>query len=88
MARRDPTSDLVTLEDAAKLDPDEFPAEVVDGRLMPVSRGTWRHGAITLNAGVLLKNYAKANGGWVVAVGDLGRSFGITQRSCVALTSV
>ena len=70
MARRDPTSDLVTLEDAAKLDPDEFPAEVVDGRLMPVSRGTWRHGAITLNAGVLLKNYAKANGGWVVAVGD------------------
>jgi Uma2 family endonuclease len=72
MARRDPTADLVTLEDAAKLDPDEFPAEVVDGRLMPVSRGTWRHGAVALNAGVLLKQYAKANGDWVVAVCDPG----------------
>jgi hypothetical protein len=29
MARRDPTSDLVTLEDAAKLDPDEFSADIV-----------------------------------------------------------
>jgi Uma2 family endonuclease len=72
MARRDPTPGLVTLEDAAKLDPDEFPAEVVDGRLVPMSKGTWRHGRIMLNAGVVLRVYAKAHGGWIVATGDPG----------------
>jgi Uma2 family endonuclease len=72
MARRDPSPELVTLEEAAKLDPDEFPAEVVDGRLTPVLRGTWRHGAVTANVAFALKLFTREHAGWIVATADPG----------------
>jgi Uma2 family endonuclease len=72
MARRDPDDGLVTLEDAAKLDPDAFPADVVDGRLVPVTKGTWRHGRIVAKTVHLLMLYADVHGGWSVATADPG----------------
>jgi Uma2 family endonuclease len=72
MARRDTISRDITFEDAAKLDPDEFPAELEEGRLVPVSRGTWRHGRIAGKVYFTLELYARANPGWVVAANDPG----------------
>lgn len=69
-ARRDTVPRDITFEDAAKLDPDEHPAELVEGRLVPVSRGTWRHGRITGNVYLAPRLYANAHGGWVVATAD------------------
>ena len=40
MARRDTVPRDITIEDAAELDPDVQPAELVEGRLVPVPRGT------------------------------------------------
>jgi Uma2 family endonuclease len=72
MARCDAPPGLVTLEDAAEIDSDEFPAELVDGRLMPLSRGTWRHGGITAKIVHLLMSYADTHEGWYVATADPG----------------
>ncbi|HTE19471.1 MAG TPA: Uma2 family endonuclease [Armatimonadota bacterium] len=62
----------MTLEEAALLDPDQYPGEVVEGEWVPVSRNTWRHGMIAGNAYALLRHYARQHGGWSVAVGDPG----------------
>jgi Uma2 family endonuclease len=62
----------MTLEEAAQLDPDELAGEVVDGRWIPLTRSTWRHGEIAGNAYALLRAYARAHPGWSVAVGDPG----------------
>lgn len=32
----------------------------------------WRHGEVMLKVGMLLAEYARAHGGWSVAVGDPG----------------
>ena len=37
-----------------------------------MTRGSWLHGKIVLNAGVLLRLYARANPGWSCAVADPG----------------
>jgi Uma2 family endonuclease len=62
----------MTIEEAARLDPDEFSGEIVAGEWVPVTKGTWRHGVITLNVGLLLRAYARKNPGWSVSVGDPG----------------
>src|SRR5688500_16314633 len=62
----------LTFEDAALLDPDTQAGELVDGEWVPVSRGTWRHGEIMLNVGLLLRAYSRSSPGWSVAVGDPG----------------
>jgi Uma2 family endonuclease len=62
----------MTFEEAARLDPDEQPGELVDGEWIPVTRNTWRHGEIVLNIAVLLKAYAKQRGGLSVSVADPG----------------
>jgi Uma2 family endonuclease len=72
MARRDTIPRDITFEDAAALDPEEFLAELEEGRLVPVSRGTWRHGRITGKVYFVLELYARAHPGWVVATADPG----------------
>ena len=62
----------MTLEEAARLDPDRQPGELVDGEWIPVTRNTWRHGEIAGNAYALLRSYARSRKGWRVAVGDPG----------------
>ncbi len=62
----------MTFEDAARLDPDSRPGELVEGRWVPVTNNTWRHGEILLNVCVLLAAYAKKAGGWSVSAGDPG----------------
>jgi len=62
----------MTFEDAASLDPDEQPGEIVDGEWVPVTRGTWRHGEIASTVNFLLRLYAREHEGWSVAVADPG----------------
>ena len=66
--------DLTTMsfEDAARLDPERYPGELVGGRFQPVTRNTWKHGQILINVGTALKLYSRAHPGWVVAGGDPG----------------
>jgi Uma2 family endonuclease len=66
----------MTFEEAAKLDPDTQPGEIIDGEWIPVTKNTWRHGEIAINVGVLLKLYAREHPGWSVAVGDPGTKLG------------
>ncbi len=61
-----------TFSEAASLDPDEQAGELDQGRWVPVTRGTWRHGIVVVNIAVLLKQYAKATGGFSVAAADPG----------------
>jgi Uma2 family endonuclease len=56
----------------AKLDPDEHPGELDAGTWIPMTRNTWRHGRILINAGTLLRLYARANPEFCVAGGDPG----------------
>jgi len=58
--------------DAAQLDPDAEAGELDQGRWVPVTRGTWRHGAVVVNVAVLLKQYARSHHGWSVAAADPG----------------
>lgn len=76
MARRDTLSRDITFEEAAELDPDEHAAELVEGRLVPVSRGTWRHGRITGNVYFALRLYSNEHDGWTVATADPGTKLG------------
>src|SRR5207244_6199962 len=75
-AMRDPAAQernpLMTFEQAAYLDPEEHPGEIDEGRWVPVTRNTLRHGQILINAGVLLKLYARTHPGWIVSGGDPG----------------
>ena len=71
MARVDPDK-VLTLAEAARLDPDEAAGEVLDGRWAPVARGTWRHGEIVANIVVALELWARENPGWRVATADPG----------------
>ena len=62
----------MTFEDAAGLDPDAKAGEVDEGRWVPVTRNTWRHGKVLINAAFLLRLYAKEHEGWSVSGGDPG----------------
>ncbi len=75
MSEPDPHQPL-TLADAARLDPDDRGGEVVDGRWVPVTRGTWRHGEIVANLVVALKLWTRENPGWSVATADPGVRLG------------
>jgi len=66
----------MTFEEAARLDPDEQPGEIVDGVWVPVTNSTWRHGAIIGSITFLLKLYARQNPGWSVAAADPGVKLG------------
>jgi Uma2 family endonuclease len=72
IANRASTPERMTFEEAASLDPDAQPGELVDGEWVPMTRDTWRHGEIVINVGVLLKLYAREHPGWSVAGGDPG----------------
>ncbi len=67
-----------TFEAAARLDADLHPGEIDEGSWVPMTKSTWRHGRIALNVGVVLRAYARAQGGWSVSVGDPGTKL---QRS-------
>jgi len=62
----------MTFEDAARLDPDTYPGEIVEGVWTPITRSTWRHGEVLLNVGSLLKAYARNYPGWRASGGDPG----------------
>jgi Uma2 family endonuclease len=62
----------MTFEEAARLDANERSGELDRGRWIPMTRGTWRHGHIALNVGILLGMYAKQHAGWSVATNDPG----------------
>lgn len=62
----------LSLDDAASLDPASHPGELDEGRFVPVTRDTWRHGEIVGNVYALLRAYAKQHPGWSVSVGDPG----------------
>ena len=62
----------LTFEQAAQLDPDLEPGELVKGRFESVTRNTWRHGEIVARVCVLLGAYVRDNPGWSLAVGDPG----------------
>lgn len=71
-AERERAQGRMTFEEAAKLDPDLQPGEIVDGEWVPVTRSTWRHGEIASLINFLLQSYARANPGWSVSVADPG----------------
>ena len=62
----------ISFEDAARLDPDEQPADLVAGRLVPVTKNTLRHGRILIKVGTVLEEFASRNPGWYVVGGDAG----------------
>ncbi|HEX6766104.1 MAG TPA: Uma2 family endonuclease [Polyangiaceae bacterium] len=62
----------LTLEEAARLDPDEFAGELEGGVFVPMTKGTWRHGVITGNVYAALRAYARKNSDFSVSVGDPG----------------
>jgi len=63
---------MMTFEDAAKLNPDEQPGEIVDGEWIAVTRSTWRLGEVTSAINFLLRRYAREHKGWSVSVADPG----------------
>ena len=62
----------MTFEEAALLDPKKTPGDLVAGRFVPVSNGTWRHGKIMASTSFVLALYAREHPGWSVAAGDPG----------------
>lgn len=62
----------LTFEDAARLDPDQYPGEIVNGEWVPMTRNTWRHGEVLINIGTLLRLYTRSNLALRVAGGDPG----------------
>lgn len=71
--RKDPRpTDPMTFEAAAALDADVHPGEIAQGVWIPMTRGTWRHGEVVLNVGMVLKVWARQQGGFMVAVADPG----------------
>jgi Uma2 family endonuclease len=62
----------LTFEDAARLDPDQFPGEIVNGEWVPMTRNTWRHGEVLINIGTVLRLYTRGNPALRVAGGDPG----------------
>ena len=67
-----PTGVRMTFEEAAKLDPDTWRGDIVDGVWVAVPKSTWRHGAILANMVFLLKLHARTHPGLSVAVADPG----------------
>jgi Uma2 family endonuclease len=62
----------MTFEEAALLNPDEQPGELVDGVFIPVTKSTWRHGEVGGNIYAALNAYRKTHPGWSLAIGDPG----------------
>jgi hypothetical protein len=62
----------MTFSEAARLDPDEQPGELDDGRWIPVPKSSWRHGQVVGNACALLGQYAKQHPGWSISAGNPG----------------
>lgn len=75
MGERELTREI-TFEEAASLDPDEQSGEIVRGKLVHVTRNTWRHGVVAGNVYAALRAYARKTSGWSVAVGDPGAKLG------------
>lgn len=71
-------TERLTFEDVARLDPKQYPGELINGIWTPVSRNTFQHGEILLQIGMLLKLYAKTHPGWIVSGGDPGMK--LSQR--------
>jgi Uma2 family endonuclease len=62
----------MTLEDAARLDPDTHGGEIDRGEWVPMTRNTWRHGEVVLSVSFVLLAWARARGGYSVSVADPG----------------
>lgn len=66
------TETRMTFEDAAAMDADAHPGELERGKWIPMTRGTWRHGVVAGNVYAMLRAYAKAHGGFSIAINDPG----------------
>jgi Uma2 family endonuclease len=75
-AEREHPTKPMTFEEAALLDPDQQPGELVDGKWVPVTPNTWRHGEVTSEIGFLLGLYAREHPGWSVSVANPGVKLG------------
>lgn len=62
----------MTFEDAARLDPDRYPGEVLNGVWTPATRSTWREGEIVANVITLLAWWTKHYPEWSAATGHPG----------------
>ena len=62
----------MTFAEAAELDPEAYPGELVEGEWVPVTRSTYRHGEIATNVAFVLKLYAKEHPEWMVSSNDPG----------------
>lgn len=69
-------SHSITFEEAALLDPATHPGELDEGRWVPMSRGTWRHGEICLNLAMILGRFCREHPEWRAAVNDPGVKLG------------
>jgi len=63
---------LMTFADAARLDADETPGDLVEGTFVPVTKSTLRHGRVLINIGTILKLYSRSHPGWIAVGGDPG----------------
>ena len=61
----------LTFEGAAEA-PAGVRGELEGGRLVPMTRSTWRHGEIVARVTVLLGMYVKQHPGWSLSAGDPG----------------
>jgi Uma2 family endonuclease len=66
----------MTFEEAARLDPKKEAGELDAGRWVPVTKSTYRHGHIIINAGALLKAYTRTHAEWYVSGADPGTKLG------------
>lgn len=72
MAEPIPRPTRMTFADAAQLDPDEHPGELVEGEWIPVTRSTYRHAELLVNVAAVLKGYVRRHPEWAAVGGDPG----------------
>jgi Uma2 family endonuclease len=65
-------ADAMTLEQAARLNPDAQPGELVDGKWVSATRNTWNHGELAGNVYAILRTWAKGHPGWSLSLNDPG----------------
>jgi Uma2 family endonuclease len=58
----------MTIEEFTRLDVEEWTGNLIRGWWIPQPLRTWREGEVAANAACVLQTYARAHGGWSVAV--------------------
>jgi hypothetical protein len=71
----------MTLEQAARLDPDAQSGELVAGKWIPATRHTWNHGELAGNVYALLRAWAKQHPGWSLSINDPGSKLSLSPAT-------